>query len=150
MPGKVNEKENYDGSKPLSNKRREKFIGFYLKSFNGAESATKAGYSKRSAKVTASRILTDDNVQKRLQYLSSKVAEKSIRDAIDVLEDLQTVKSRCMQEVMHIDDDGKFGEFKFDASNAIRALELEGKYYKMWTDKVEHSGEIEIDVTLDD
>ena len=33
------------------------------------------------------------------------------------------------------------GEYKFDASGAVRALELLGKHLKLFTEKHEHTGE---------
>ncbi len=142
--------EKYDGSEPLKNSRQEAFVQEYLKNTSGTQAAIKAGYSPKSANVQASRLLTYDNIKARLKYLSKRVAEQSIRDAASVLEDLQIVKARCLQEVMHVDKDGKFGKFRFDANSALRALELEGRYYGMWKDKQEHDGEININVTLDD
>lgn len=48
------------------NVRRARFIDEYLRDGNGAAAARRAGYSEKSAKVTASRLLTNDNVQSEL------------------------------------------------------------------------------------
>lgn len=43
--------------------RRTQFVAEYAINRNGAAAAVRAGYSERSAKVTASRLLTDANVR---------------------------------------------------------------------------------------
>jgi len=40
------------------------------------------------------------------------------------------------------------GEYKFDSSGANRSLELIGRHFKMFTDKVELSGDAENPLTL--
>jgi hypothetical protein len=52
--------------KPASDKR-ELFIQSYLKTRNATLSAIEAGYSKRSAKVTGSRLLSDANLRQRIE-----------------------------------------------------------------------------------
>jgi phage terminase small subunit len=41
--------------------KRQRFVDEYLVDHNGAQAAARAGYSPVSAKVTASRLLTDAN-----------------------------------------------------------------------------------------
>jgi phage terminase small subunit len=47
--------------------RQERFVAEYAVSRNGAAAARAAGYAHSSAKVTASRLLTKDNLQAALQ-----------------------------------------------------------------------------------
>ena len=51
---------------------------------------------------------------------------------------------------MKEDEVTPFGVKKnFDASGANRSLELIGKHLKLFTDKVEHSGEMKVDFNLE-
>jgi phage terminase small subunit len=60
------------------NARRKRFAQEYAKTGNGAQAAVSAGFSKKAAKVTASRLLTDANVRAEIARLSAKVEDASI------------------------------------------------------------------------
>ncbi|WP_169457902.1 terminase small subunit [Ottowia thiooxydans] len=53
-----------------------RFIREYAVDCNGAAAAVRAGYSPRSAKVTASRLLTNANVQRALQQIQQADMER--------------------------------------------------------------------------
>lgn len=57
--------------------RQRKFVDAYLINGNGAQAAIQAGYSRGSAKVTASRLLTDANVQAALQQAQQEAARSA-------------------------------------------------------------------------
>lgn len=60
---------------------------------------------------------------------------------LSVLQRLDRVADRCMQSEQVLDRQGKpTGEYQFDSAGANRALELLGKYHKLWTEKVEATG----------
>lgn len=44
-------------------KKQQKFIDEYMKDLNATQAAIRAGYSARSARATASRMLTKDNIR---------------------------------------------------------------------------------------
>lgn len=56
--------------------KQERFCQEYIIDLNGAAAATRAGYSENTAKEQASRLLTNVNVQEKIQKL---MAERSIR-----------------------------------------------------------------------
>jgi phage terminase small subunit len=55
--------------------RRRRFAQEYVQDFNGAQAAIRAGYAKPSARQTASRLLTDADVQQMVAELAGKVLE---------------------------------------------------------------------------
>jgi phage terminase small subunit len=55
--------------------KRLKFISEYLKDFNGAQAAIRAGYPKNSARQEATRLLANDYVQAEIEKKTSKVLE---------------------------------------------------------------------------
>jgi len=65
----------------------------------------------------------------RLLQARTKVARQARTDAAWVLREQRKVYERCMQVEPILDKDGNMtGEFKFDASNANKALENIGKH----------------------
>lgn len=62
----------YDGSTPLKAVKQEQFAHEYIIDLNGAGAAKRAGYSEKTAKNMASRLLTIVNVNKRIEYLKTQ------------------------------------------------------------------------------
>jgi phage terminase small subunit len=89
-------------------------------------------------------MLAKVSIKAAVDKLIAEVEEKSKLSVAYVLEGLQRVTERCQTVVPVMEKvDGKWeetGEFKFDSSGANKSLELIGKHLKMFTDKVEHSG----------
>lgn len=73
---------------PLSTRQRS-FVHAYVESGNGAAAAIKAGYSERSAKVTASRLLTKANVRTAVRTQQEEIAKRLDLSREKVLAELQ-------------------------------------------------------------
>ena len=63
-------------TKTLTDKQR-RFAEEYVVDFNGKQAAIRAGYSPRSAKVTAARLLTNANLQSLIREKVEKHAERA-------------------------------------------------------------------------
>ena len=63
--------------------RRETFCINYFTEGNATEAAIVAGYSPRSARSTASRLLTKGNILARLQELQKKAEDKSVATVLE-------------------------------------------------------------------
>lgn len=61
--------------------KRERFCQQYVIDLNGKQAAIRAGYSEKSAEVTASRLLSDVKVQARILELSQEKQERAGVDA---------------------------------------------------------------------
>ena len=68
--------------------RHEFFAREYVKDLNGTRAAIAAGYGKKTARVTASQLLTKPNIQKLLAELTKKKADKLDLSAEKVLFEL--------------------------------------------------------------
>jgi phage terminase small subunit len=68
--------------------KRQRFVEEYLVDLNGAQAAIRAGYSPTTAKVTASRLLTDDNVAAAVAALRAKLSKKLEATAERVIAEL--------------------------------------------------------------
>ena len=64
------------------------FVKEYLTDFNGTRAAIAAGYSKKSARMTASRMITKANIQAEIAKLTEKRCGKLEITADRVLEEL--------------------------------------------------------------
>lgn len=138
--------------------KQELFIREYMKDLNATQAYIRAGYkvSENVAKTNASRLLSNANIRARIDELINKRSEKLELDAQWVLTKLKDVAERCLTEVepiLEFDHDSRSmqetGEYRFDSQGANRALELIGKHLKMFTDKVEHSGEAGVRIIND-
>lgn len=125
---------------------RERFCREYIIDYNGAQAAIRAGYSERSAKQTASRLLTDADLLSRVRELQTEQVNRLAVTADSVVLRLLEVYERCMQAkpVMAWDKEEKeyvaTGEFVFDSKGALGALDLLGKHLAMFTNKTVVSG----------
>jgi phage terminase small subunit len=97
------------------NPKQDIFCREYLIDFNAAQAAVRAGYSKKTAQPTASRMLSNVMVQSRLNELISARAERVQREADEVLKRLWEVA-----DLKVVEDAGELinGEFKVSDSAA--------------------------------
>ena len=58
--------------------REELFCIYWVETLNGSQSAIRAGYSEKTANVTASKLLTKANIKKRINELMQERKSKEI------------------------------------------------------------------------
>jgi phage terminase small subunit len=75
------------GARPL-NPRKERFVGEYLFDLNGDKAAQRAGFAPRSARVTASRLLSQPHVIDALQGARDRHARRLEVTTARVLDEL--------------------------------------------------------------
>ena len=129
-------------------KRQEKFCQEYVVDCNGTKAAIRAGYRENSARVTASKLLTNANILERVHELQREQLERlAISQDYVVLQLLETYK--CCREpspVMRYNSSTgemeETGVYQFDSRGALRALELLGKHLGMFGDKVHVSANL--------
>ena len=102
--------------------------------FNGTEAARRAGYAGRD---TTLRTIARDNHRKphvaaRLEQLKEKALSGANITIEKVLRDLEVSRAQAHEAGQH--------------TAAIRASELQGKYLKMFTERIEHVQSLE-DIT---
>ena len=104
------------------------------------ESATKAGYSENYAKAQSHKLLENVGIK---TYISERLAElqsQKVADQQEVLEYLTSVMrgEETEQTVIGVGDLGQeLTDIEVSAKDRIKAAELLGKRYRMWTDKQE-------------
>lgn len=114
--------------------KQEMFAIAYVKCLNATQ-AYKEAYgdvSQGTAEVNGSKLLNNTKVQDRIDDLMLSMKSSKIASAEEVLEFLTGV----------MQDSGE----KIDAR--IRSAELLGKRHKLFTDKVETTGSLDIEINL--
>jgi phage terminase small subunit len=143
---------------PLSPKQR-RFVGEYLKDQNGTQAAIRAGYARKSAKEQACDLLTKPNIREAVNVKLAKVVEKCELDAADVLKILAQLATADIRKaynpdgtikpiheipddiaaaISSVESDDNSGEIKkFKLLDKSKALEMIGKYLKMFVERTE-------------
>lgn len=132
--------------------KKRLFVAEYLVDLNATQAAMRAGYSKKTAHSQGPRLLEDVEIRKMINSANESRAEKAGISAQWVLDNIKAVAVRCMQgEPVREKVDGEWvntGEWKFDSSGANKALENLGKHLKLFTDKLELSGNLTLESIL--
>lgn len=136
------------------NAQQERFCEEYIIDYNGTAAASRAGYSEKSATVTASRLLRNAKVLARVRELQAEQAERLAMSADWVMLQLRACYQRCMQQepVMAFDPDERrmveTGEWAFDSKGALKAMELMGKQIGMFENKVKLDTDGDFNITV--
>ncbi|MDP6623635.1 MAG: terminase small subunit [Alphaproteobacteria bacterium] len=82
-------------NKPALSARQDAFCRALVEGRSGAAAAAMAGYAEGSAKVAASRLLTKDNVKRRVAELRTEAQERHIVTVDNVVRDLITLRDEA-------------------------------------------------------
>lgn len=133
--------------------KQKRFADEYIITGNATESAVKAGYSKKYANTNASKLLQNTTIKRYIDERLKILDSEKIADQKEVLQYLSAVMRGEHKEKTLISI-GEFGQEIVDidvgAKDRIKAAELLGKRYKLFTDKVEVDASVETVVFVDD
>ena len=87
----------------LINSRQEAFVREYMIDHNGAQAAVRAGYSPKTARVTACKLLTKANIKRSLGELERKAEAKAEKCTDDVLRRLIDIAWTDLTEIADFD-----------------------------------------------
>ena len=80
------------------NKKQERFCTFYSQTLNGQKSAELAGYAKGSARITASKLLTQANIKAKIAELLSNARAQAELSLVDMLNNLKSIVTATMAD----------------------------------------------------
>ena len=138
-------------TKKLTEKKK-KFADYYIKTGNATESAKYAGYSEKTAYSSGQRLLKDVEVAKYVEEQMEQLKKETIADADEVLQLLTSIaRGETTEENAFVDKNGNpvIVETKVKEKERIKALELLGKRYKLYVDKVEANVDGEVKVVFE-
>jgi phage terminase small subunit len=121
------------GQKPIDDIKREKFALEYSRHGKGERAVIAAGYNVKSwsekstsACVTANRLLKDDKVRQRIQWLQENRARKADFTELKLLRELKRVALFDIRKIYTETGDLKpVTEWDADTAAAVRAVEVE-------------------------
>lgn len=119
---------------------RKKFADEYIICGNATQAAIDAGYSKRSAKQTGSRLLDQAEIQEYIAERMKELEAKSIADQTEILQYLtRVIRDEETEEVLvNVGNmEQEIRTVRVPAKDRIKAAELLGKRYQLWTDRVD-------------
>ena len=141
--------------------RQKRFCEEYVIDLNATQSAIRAGYSEKGARQQGSQLLSNTNIQAYLKELMDKKESELIAEQDEILESLTrqgrrqekdyqivVLKEKVIENgVVTETEEVKVVDLPTRNNDAIRAWELLGKRYALWTDKVDQTNRnIEIEV----
>lgn len=123
--------------------KQQKFADEYIISLNATQ-AYKTAYpsvkKNSTAKSAGSRMLTNVNVRKYIDKRMEELKSEKVADQREIMEYLTSVMRGETREQVLISR-GEMGqaitEMDLAGKDRIKAAELLGKHFRMWTDKVE-------------
>lgn len=136
--------------------KQKRFCDEYLIDLNATQAAIRAGYSKKYANTNASKLLQITTIK---DYIATRMAEKEselIADQDEVLKYLTSVlrgESQSTEIVVEGCGEGVSAartiQKEPSEKDRLKAAELLGKRYGIFTDKLEADVDMEMNISID-
>lgn len=136
--------------------KQQRFADEYLLDCNATQAAIRAGYSSKTAKSLGQRLLTNVDIQSYVRNQLELLHNKSIANTDEVMKYLTAVlRGESISSVMVVEN---IGDYKSkaraitknpDEKERLKAAELLGKRYGMFSGKVSVESTIPVVVTDD-
>ena len=131
------------------NARQKAFCEYYVACGNTTDAAIKAGYSKRTARSIGQRLLTNVDIKKYIEELMQKTQTERIATAEEVLNYLTSIMRGEGQDEI-VAATGDVVKTSPSIKDRIKAAELIGKRYALWTDKTKIEGTLPVMIVGED
>ena len=136
--------------------KQKRFCDEYLIDLNATQAAIRAGYSERTAQAIGAENLTKPLLK---EYIAERMAEKEselIADQDEVLRYLTSVlRGKSRSSVVVVENIGDYCseareiEKAPDEKERLKAAELLGKRYGLYTDRMEQDVDMELTISVD-
>lgn len=120
--------------------KQKRFADEYIKTGNAYQSAINVGYSEKYAKARSHKLLENVSINKYIDNNLEVIQKESIAEADEIMRYLTRVlRAEEKEEILVYVGDGmqEIQTIRPNAKDRIKAAELLGKRYRMWTDKQE-------------
>lgn len=160
----------------LTDKQRF-FCREYLRDFNATQAAIRAGYSRKTAGSIGGENLQKPEIQALIKTYAEQLNERTGNDIERIITELQLIafgglkdvadwnesglqvrasdemddEARLVSEITEsrtVTKDETISTIKVKLYDKLRALDMLGRYHKIFTDKIEHSTEKDFTVNL--
>ena len=138
------------------NQRQKLFASEYIKLGNATQAAINAGYSEKTAGRIAGQNLKKLEIKTYIDEMLENVKSNNIADATEVMEYLTSVvRGKSISEIVVVEGVGEGCSIARNVQKApdekerLKAAELLGKRYGLFTDKLEVDGNAKVVITDD-
>lgn len=136
--------------------KQKRFADYFIETGNGTEAAKLAGYKGKNLNRIAAENLSKLDIKNYIDEKLEEMSSKRIASANEVMELLTSAaRGELEEEVVVVENADGFSEArtikkKIGARDRIKAAELLGKRYRLWTDKVEVRGMVPVMIVGED
>lgn len=138
------------------NNKQKRFCDEYLIDLNATQAAIRSGYSEKYAHTNASKLLQITTIK---QYIEKRMAEKEselIATQDEVLKYLTSVmRGESQSEIIVVEgtgdgcSDARRMKKAPDEKERLKAAELLGKRYGLYTEKIETDIDMDLNIVID-
>ena len=135
------------------NKMQKTFADEYLITGDIKHSMIYAGYSEKYAVQNAPKVMNSPRVRQYIKERQLKLDKPTIAKQEEVLEFLTSVmRGECDEDTLRGIGQGEqvIDKLKVSPRDRVKAGELLGKRYGMWTEKIDINGEVGLVKIVDD
>lgn len=136
--------------------KQQRFCDEYLIDLNATQAAIRAGYSEKNARSIASENLAKPNIREYIDARMAKKEKELIADQDEVLKYLTSVlrgESQSTELVVEGTGEGcseaRTVMKEPSEKDRLKAAELLGKRYGLYTDKIETDVDMELNINID-
>lgn len=136
--------------------KQKRFADYYIEIANAEQAAVKAGYSAKYARGNAHKLVANSCIKKYIDERLAELESKRVANAQEVMEYLTSVmRGEHTEEVVVVEATGdgfssaRTIDKEISAKDRLKAAELLGKRYALFTDKMDVSGSLGVNI-IDD
>ena len=137
--------------------KQKRFADYYIETGNITEAATRAGYSKKTARVIGQENLLKPAIKGYIDEKMEAMQDERTASAKEVLEFLtKSMRGEIKEEVVVVEGTGdgtseaRTVKKQIGLRDRIKSAELLGKRYRLFTDKVEVDGVVPVMIVGED
>ena len=137
--------------------KQQRFCDLYIKYGDATRAAIDAGYSKKTAKNIGCENLTKPYLRAYIEERLEKMEKERIMDATEVMQLLTSAaRGEILEEVVVTEGEGdgvsrtRIVKKQISAKDRLKAAELVGKRYMMFTEKTRLEGAIPVIISGED
>lgn len=138
-------------------KKQKRFADEYLIDCNATQAAIRAGYSEKTARQIGQENLSKPDIRTYIDEQLAKMHDENIADAEEVMKYLTSVlRGQSESEIVVVEgtgdgcSDARRMTKAPDEKERLKAAELLGKRYGMFTDKVNLEGAVPVIISGED
>jgi len=135
------------------NAKQKRFCDEYLIDCNATKAAIRAGYSEKTAKQMGAENLSKPDLRAYIDEQLERLHNEKTADAQEVMEYLTAVmRGEHTEQVLKLIGEGvqTITNIDVSAKERLKAAELIGKRYGLFTDKIGLDGAVPVVITGDD